>query len=381
MSGLAEFEKRLAALVDASRAADAGVEVVLLESESRSVGWGEGKPLLNNAAVSSGACVRALVDGGQGLSTTTVPNPETVRALSAQALEAARASAKDPNRRLARPASSYSAPVPVDEKLFQKPAAAIVEELRDIERRVLAKDRRLKKVVRMIYGERRGLRGVGNTDGVRLAESSTVASFSLELLADEGPHVEAAWDHRAERISSRLKISDVAEVTAEQAIRALGGKSLPTGKYPVVLHPRVGAQLLDLVGGALSAEAVQKGRSFFARQLGKPVASPLVSIVDDPLKVGGVASGAFDDEGVPSTPLSPVRRGVLEALFYDLRSATRDRVVSNGRASKPGLGSPPHPASTNLFVEPGVSAVEALLSSAPTVILLREVMGLHMADP
>ena len=52
---------------------------------------------------------------------------------------------------------------------------------------------------------------------------------------------------------------------------------------PVVLDPTVAASFAALVGGALGADAVQRGRSPFAERLGEKIASEALALNDDGL--------------------------------------------------------------------------------------------------
>lgn len=374
-----------AALDEALRHAPAApgvdVEISIIDAESRTVAWADGKPNLNNAAGTRGACVRALAEGGQGIATTTVPEPEAIASIAERAIAAAREMPKDPHRRLADPDGAAPPSIPWDDSLFRQPADEILAGLAAIEASVLAIDPKLKKVVRLSWSERRQARAVGNSRGVRRSDVSTSASCSVELLAVDGSVTEAAWDYRASRFRGSLRPAEMVTAIAHDALRSLGGRAIPTGAYPLVLSPRVGAQLLGLLGEALSAEAVQKERSFLKGLLGKPVAAPFFTLHDDPFLADGVASEAFDDEGTTRRALTPIAGGVLADYFYDLRSAARAGRDSNGRGSKANLASPPRPAPTNLFVAPGTTPVETMLASDQKVFLLREVMGLHMADP
>lgn len=381
MTPLADLASDLAVLQDAATIAGAESEVTLQTSESRTIGWAEGRPNLNTAAVSRGACLRVLSNGGQGIATTTVPDPEIIRGLSRRALEAARSSGADPHRRLAPPAAHIPSSVPGDANILRRGVDEILAELRELEAAALASDKRLKKVVRLNFSETRFENGVANSRGLCVTGNGTASSVSLELLAEDGESTEAAWDYQAHRQRSRLKMAEVVFETAADALRSLGGKPIATGKYSVVFHPRVGAHLLDLVGGALSAEAVQLGRSFLAGFLGKRAASTVVTLVDDPFLPDGLASSAFDDEGIPHQRLEPIVGGMLTSYFYDLRSAAREGCESNGHASKETLGSAPHPGPTNLFIQPGATTANEMLAADASVFLLKDVMGLHMADP
>jgi len=381
MIALKEFSTELADLQSAAAVPGADVELTLQTSERRTIGWGEGRPNINNASASKGACLRVIIGGRQGIATTTVPDPAAVKSLSARALEAARSTGADPHRGIASPPAAYPADVPSDPATLSRPSDEIIEQLRSLEGAALAYDKRLTKVVRLNYSEARTRQGVANSRGVHVAGEGTASSFSLELLAKDGEVTEAAWDYEGHRLAKNLSLAEIVRQTAENAIRSLGGSPMATGPYPVVLHPRVGGQLLDLIGEALSAEAVQLGRSFLRDLVGKKAASPAVTIVDDPFLPDGMASGAFDDEGVPHEKLEPVGAGILRTYFFDLRSAAREGRASNGRASKESFGSPPRPGPTNLFIRPGAATQADMLASGEKVLLLREVMGLHMADP
>ncbi len=50
---------------------------------------------------------------------------------------------------------------------------------------------------------------------------------------------------------------------------------------------------------ALSADAVQKGRSVFGDKLGERVASKVLTVWDDGLAADGMATNPFDGEGIP----------------------------------------------------------------------------------
>ena len=210
-----DFDDRLDRALKALPASGGGeLEVTLLETESRTIGWADGKANLNNAAVAGGACVRALVDGAQGLATSTAMDPGTVAGLAGRAMTAAAASAKDPYRRFAPAGGIAPAAVPSDRRLFRRPADEILDELSGIESSVLKRDPRLTKIVRLQISERRQARAIGNTLGLGRTDVSTSAAFSVELLAVDGAVTEAAWDFQGNRFSDRLRPADVTAALA-----------------------------------------------------------------------------------------------------------------------------------------------------------------------
>jgi len=125
---------------------------------------------------------------------------------------------------------------------------------------------------------------------------------------------------------------------------------------------------------------VQRGKSLLAGRLGKTVASPLVSFIDDPRLPEGLASSLFDDEGLPTSRKIMIERGVVREYFYDTVTAGREKKAGNacaGRGSYRGL---PGPGSSNFFLAPGKQSRAAILGDTKDGILLLDVMGMHMAD-
>ena len=66
---------------------------------------------------------------------------------------------------------------------------------------------------------------------------------------------------------------------------------------PVVLDPTVAASFVGLIGGALGADAVQRGRSPFADRLGDEVGAEAFALHDDGLDPAGAGLGALRRRG------------------------------------------------------------------------------------
>ena len=61
---------------------------------------------------------------------------------------------------------------------------------------------------------------------------------------------------------------------AERALALVGARQPESRRCPVVLDAFVAASFAGFIGGMLSADAVQRGRSLFAGKLGEEVAAP-----------------------------------------------------------------------------------------------------------
>jgi PmbA protein len=115
---------------------------------------------------------------------------------------------------------------------------------------------------------------------------------------------------------------------AAGAIHSTGGQRLAGGSYPVVLGPQPVADLMtNVILPSLSADAFFSSRSAFLGELGRPVASSLLTIYDHGAAKGLVGTRAITCEGLPTGRTDLIKRGVLEGLLsshYETERLVRD---------------------------------------------------------
>lgn len=122
-----------------------------------------------------------------------------------------------------------------------------------------------------------------------------------------------------------------------------GGKA---GRYTIVFDPLIFGSLTDQVGGRLSAWAVLAGLSPFGKKIGKRVAAPAVTIMEDG-SADSIGRKRFDAEGVPTRGKALVQRGILKTYLHNTSTAKRFKTKTTGNA---GLVAPePHA----ILVKPG----------------------------
>ena len=278
--------------------------------------------------------VRAVVDGNRvGVATVHDPSPAAVRGAARKARELAAGMPPDPGY----PGMPGAAAYPEGDRRDEATAAADPATRAGLVARVV---RALPAGVTAAGAcETAELEvAVANTRGVRAADATTLASFSI--LADASPGT--GWAEAAEPALGDL---DAAALGERAAAKALGGREpreLAPGAYPVVLEPNAVATLVQFLGFlGFGAKAYDEGRSFLVGRLGQKICSPLISIVDDALAPGAVGI-RFDFEGVPKRRVTLVDEGVAASLVYDFRAAREHGVEPTGH----GL---PAPSSEGAF--------------------------------
>ena len=111
--------------------------------------------------------------------------------------------------------------------------------------------------------------------------------------------------------------------------------------------------LLSIVSSALSGEAVEKGRSFFAGRIGEQVGHPGLTLVDDPTDPRAYGAAAYDAEGLACRRNVLIESGILQGFLYDTVSGSRAGVASTGSAVRGGYAGTPSPGCRALTLAPG----------------------------
>ncbi|HLA80338.1 MAG TPA: TldD/PmbA family protein, partial [Thermoleophilia bacterium] len=218
-----------------------------------------------------------------------------------------------------------------------------------------------------------------SNQGVEIqGEQSFCFAYVFALAGGEGDR-QSGLGFTAGREPAELDARAAGAEAADKARRLLGAKPCATGSYTVVFDREVAAALLGLIGSALSADAWQKGRSVFRGKLGEQVASSMVTLWDDGLAAGGLATNPFDAEGVPQRSTLLVEDGVLRKALHDTHTARKEggETVSTGNASRGSYRSLPSVGLSNLVLRPGEGELEDLLRRVGTGLYVDSAAGLH----
>lgn len=330
-----------------------------------------------SSAQSQGVGIRVVVDGRQGFAYAGTLDEAVIAETLAEARDNAGFATRDEYVGLAEPdgvaieeldlfRSSMNAVHP-DEKV----ALAI-----ELERAVLAADPRISGIESAEYADGVSEAAVATTTGIRSVGRETSCYVATYAMATEGDDTQTGFGFSVGRELADLDPAAAAAEAAERATRMLGAVKPPTGRLTVVLDPWVTAQFLGLFGYTLNGDAVAKGRSLFADRLGEAVASPLVTLIDDPTDIRAMTATDTDGEGLATRRNVLVRDGVLEMFVHNAYSARRAGTVSTGNAVR-GFKSTPSVDCLFLSLQPGTSDPAQLIAGIDDGVLVQEVSGLH----
>jgi len=226
------------------------------------------------------------------------------------------------------------------------------------------------------YSRVTGRSSLVTSGGFRGSSNGSYVSLVVSPVADDvdgkkrsGYH----WDARRHLAALALPV-DIGREAARRTIRKLGATKIESAELPVVFDPDSARSILGLFAGCILGSSIWRKSSFLAEKLGEVVASPLVSIVDDPLIPSAPGSRAFDGEGLLSRRNVVVEAGRLERFLLDTYSAKKLGLASTASASRGGGGGVG--ASTSNFVlAPGTESPESIVRGVKRGLYVTDMMG------
>jgi TldD protein len=141
---------------------------------------------------------------------------------------------------------------------------------------------------------------------------------------------------------------------AETAVKLLGAKPAPSGKFTVVMDPRlVGVFIHEAFGHACEADKVLAGASIIEGRIGDKMGNESITVIDDPSIKGLYGSFSHDDEGVPAHQRTLVEDGVLKGYLHSIETASRMNTEPNGAARTQDFMSTPIVRMSNTYIAGG----------------------------
>lgn len=212
----------------------------------------------------------------------------------------------------------------------------------------------------------RGTHIYGNSHGFIGCYVSTRHSLSCAVIAEQDGAMQRDYWYTTSRDPAGLQSAiEVGEKAAQRTVSRLGARKIATQATPVIFEAGMARSLLSHFVAAISGSALYRKASFLLDHLNKKVFSDLVTLVEDPHIRGGLASSAFDQEGVATRARTLVADGVLQGYVLSSYSARKLGMQTTGNAG--GIH--------NLTLQPGGQTLDELMSGMQRGLLVTELIG------
>ncbi|MGB1464289.1 MAG: TldD/PmbA family protein [Parvibaculales bacterium] len=364
-------------LIELTKAAGAdAADVLVSDSASLSVSCRMGQLEDTERAESRDIGLRAMIGQKQAFVSGSAVDGEALQQLARRAVDMAQATPQD----------RYCGFAPEDRLSTDIPALDIADAYEPDADKLLSMAVACEDAARSVDGitnSEGGGSGWGRattalvtSHGFEGAYTSTSFSTSCAVIGGEGEAMERDYaSHAARHLEDLDAPEDIGQRAGERTIARLNPRKMASTKTNVVYHPRVSASLLGHLSAAISGAAIARGTSFLRDQMGQQVMSKAITIHDDPLRPRGLRSAGFDGEGVKTEKLTPVDKGVLQCWWLDSAAARQLESETNGRAAR-GIGGPPGPSATNLYMQAGDDSVATMLKNIGTGFYVTELIGM-----
>jgi PmbA protein len=167
--------------------------------------------------------------------------------------------------------------------------------------------------------------------------------------------------------------AEVGKEAARRTLRQLGPRKVATCEAPVVFQSDAARSILGTFGGVILGGSVWRKSTYLLDREGTQVASPLVTITDDPFLKRGPGSRAYDGEGLLSRKNVVVENGVLKTFLLDSYSGRKLKRDSTASAARGGASV--SASTSNFILSAGSPSHDEIVKSTPRGLYVTDMMG------
>ncbi|MET0595859.1 MAG: metallopeptidase TldD-related protein [Polyangiaceae bacterium] len=368
-------------LVDRARKGGADVAEVIARSGSElSVKVRLGEVELVEDAGHRAVGMRVMKGKRVALTSTSDLTPAGLDRFIADALELADLSQEDPFAGPADPKELAKGPFPelelFDPKMGELDAAQAIEMARRAEDAARKSDPRITNSEGATVSRTAGSVALALSSGFRGGYMGSFATtYVVPLAEDEGGKKRRGSYYSSKRYLAELESpEEVGKEAARRTLRKLGPRKVATCEAPVIFDRESARSIIGTLVGCASGGAIWRKSSYLAGREGTQVASPLITLVDDPHRVRAPGSRPFDGEGLLGRKNVLVEKGVLKMYLCDSYSGRKLNRPSTANASR-GSGGGVGISTSNLICEAGDLTAEEIIKKTERGLYVTEMMG------
>ena len=230
------------------------------------------------------------------------------------------------------------------------------------------------------YGGSRRRVLIANSDGLLARDEQARTRFSVSCVAVGDGGLQTGFETAARTVGFELfdevSVEELAQLAAGRSLAKLSARPAPSGEVPVVLAGGSGGILFhEACGHGLEADHIVKDTSVYVGQVGRQVASPLVTLVDDGTIGSEWGTFGIDDEGQPAQRNVLIDHGILTDYLWDFLRARKEGRASSGNGRRQTYQHLPMVRMTNTFLLPGEEDAAEIVAQTPHGVYVAKLGG------
>ena len=240
--------------------------------------------------------------------------------------------------------------------------------LGEIDAYARGRDSRVVQVMASISGEWQAVQ-IMRGDGSRISDLRPLVRMNVSVVVEHNGRRETGSFGTGGRFGyAAMCAPDSWRAAVDEALRQavvnLDSRPAPAGEMEVVLGPGwPGILLHEAIGHGLEGDFNRKGTSAFAGLLGKRIAAPGVTVVDDGTMLDRRGSLTVDDEGTPTGRTTLIEDGILMGFLQDRLNARLMGVAPTGNGRRQSYAHAPMPRMTNTVMLGGSHSPDEMIRS------------------
>ncbi len=192
-------------------------------------------------------------------------------------------------------------------------------------------------------------------------------SISCSMIAEQNDSKQRDYWYSVARAEADLDSPEfIGKKAGMRSAARLGARKIATCEVPVLFEAPVAASLIGHFVSAVSGSNLYRKSTFLPDSIGQQIFAPTITIQELPHVRKGLASCAFDDDGVATVERNIVANGIVQGYFLGSYSARKLGMRTTGNAG----------GAHNLIMQTSAPLdFQSLLKQMGTGLLVTELMG------
>jgi len=209
---------------------------------------------------------------------------------------------------------------------------------------------------------------IATLDGKLVTDHRPMTRVTVTVTAKKGDEVQSGFSNIAAREEfgwySEERLTTMVQEAVDRTMILFDARRPPAGEMPVILASGASGILLhEAIGHGMEADFNRKGVSIYSDMIGKKVAEPFVTVVDQATIPRERGALNYDDEGNRAGRTVLVQDGILKSYLHDGISASQYDLKPTGSGRRQSYRYAPMPRMSCTFMEDGPHTKEEIIAA------------------
>jgi len=215
---------------------------------------------------------------------------------------------------------------------------------------------------------------IATLDGKLVTDHRPMTRLTVLVTVKKGDEVQSGYSNIAAREEfgwyTEERLTTMVKEAVDRTLILFDARRPPAGEMPVILASGASGILLhEAIGHGMEADFNRKGTSIYTDMIGKKVAEPFVTIVDQATIPRERGALNYDDEGVEAGRTVLVENGILQSYLHDGISAGQYHVRPTGSGRRQSYRYAPMPRMSCTFMEDGPHTKDEIIAAVDRGII------------